>query len=1037
MNYSEIIVKLLALGLSPLPVAPYQDPNDKAHKFHKYLYQSKKVTDPWDNSTTYEPIYEPDGSLKAKFTGKNPSFLSSNGFPKAIEHKNYQKTLPTQEEFEEWFANLQNGIGCLGSHRYRWLDLDRKHFATQGDCDRALLEICPHAHDGWLEQTQSGGYRLLVDCGEAGADFTNFALSEGGDHVGELLGAGRFAVIAPSIGVNGNYTNINYGNPIPLSEINIFTGKLKKAIAVLPILETSIRTESIPLEIVISKAHRDSLRGVYEGSRDNEGAALIRDLIGCNVWLLSNNYSVDGDPYALLKEYCSRCVPPLDDNDCERIYNSALKDNPSPCLSEDKLQNCVDAYLRRNRVAIQDLRYKAPVKADDLNDIDLLSLLPKKHIEAVNYGIDKPSALLPIIKGLAVATEQYLIGKQIKYRGNPQAIFTQFCQNQEPPIVADFDSIPSDPEELDVPTIKKTLAAYDSSQKKIKERIEREALKAERERLKAELKANEACQLSQNIAAIKADFYDRFRLNLLTQDVELDGKIFDIDRARIMFASELDIEINKNDACDVIADIADENSYHPIYDYLESLNSDVDTAILDDLAKKSFGVSNPLYEVFLKKTLIAAVARIYAPFEKNDSKEPTAKVDHVLCLVGKQGAKKSSFFEALAGEEFFTDNLDKELSSKDNLMRLHRKWICEIGEIDRVTNSKYEGDLKNFITIKTDLMRFPYRRSLKVLPRQFLFVGSSNREDFLTDPTGDRRYWLLRTADRIDCAFIRANRDRIWAAAVSLYKSGAEWWLNEVEQEASNHNNRRYQSDSPWMPTVVDFCEFKERVSVTEILYRIEPQKSKHTHLMQRDISNCLTRLGYVKNGGQRHRILIDGSNLQVYSWVLTQDNSPLTHLSNPYPVSNTQDLSKSANSVATHPSNPYSVSDIPTTELLHIHNIGNTPIQDIYIENDDQKTCIDFHGESKTSKSANSVTQHAQDQPHTSIVAELSGELEVSQVEIKTRPVTAADLASATPVMIVNRIDNTIGVLHSLGRDGVRYGDFVAKPQDVGVRVE
>jgi hypothetical protein len=470
MNYSEIIVRLLALGLSPLPVAPYQDPNDTTHKFYKYLHQSKKVTDPWDNSTTYEAILEDDGSLKAKFTGKNPSFLKLNGFPKTIEHKNYQKTLPTQDELLEWFANSLNGIGSLGSDRYRWLDLDRKHFATQGDCDQALLQICLNAHKGWLERTQSGGYRLLVDCGDAGADFTNFALSEGGDHVGELLGAGRYAVMAPTVGAKGAYENINYGDPIPLAEINIFAGKTQKAIAVaipLPI-STPIRTDAIPLEVVISKAHRDSLYGVYEGGRDNEGAALIRDLIGCNMWLLSKGYSVDGDPYTLLKNYCGRCVPPLSESDCERIYNSGLKDNPTPCLSEDKLQNCVDAYLRSK---VQDLRYKAPVKAEDLNDINLLDLLPKKYIDAVKFGCDKPSALLPIVKGLAVATEQYLIRKKIKYRNKPQDIFNQFCQSQEPPIVAVFDSIPSDSEDIDTPTIKKTLAAYDLAQKRLRSEL--------------------------------------------------------------------------------------------------------------------------------------------------------------------------------------------------------------------------------------------------------------------------------------------------------------------------------------------------------------------------------------------------------------------------------------------------------------------------------------------------------------------------------------------------------------------------------------
>jgi predicted P-loop ATPase len=1042
MNY-EIVTRLLALGLSPLPVAPYQDPNDKGHKFHKYLHQSRKVTDAWDNSVTYEPILEADGSLKPKFTGKNPSFLQPNGFPKSIEHKNYQNTLPTQAEFDEWFANSLNGIGCLGSHRYRWLDLDRKHFANQGDCDLALLQICPHAQDGWLEQTQSGGYRLLVDCGEGGADFTNFALSEGGDHVGELLGAGRFAVLGPTVGVNGDYQNLNYGDPIPLSELNIFTTSPKQATVVikqsLPLLPTI--QNAIELFSCTTPATQSILAGNPESDdRSADLTKAAKELYGWANWLLANQVTFNGSVDQLIND-CGEALG-IDGDRIERIKKTI---SPATCLpacvtrggdesAQKKVQHLQYAL---NPSITQDLRYKSPVKPDDLNDIDLISLLPKKHIEAVNYGIDKPSAILPIIKGLAVATEQYLISKSIKYRGTPQEIFTQFCQNQEPPIVADFDSIPSDTEELDIPTIKKTLAAYEASQRKIKERIERESLKAARELAKAELKANELCEPAQNIKVVKQHYSDRFKLNLLTKEVELDDAVFDIDTARVYFLEELNINISKNDAIDIIAVIAESNKYHPVYDYLESLEC-TDTSILDGLAFKCFGVDNPLYEVFLKKTLIAAVARVYYPLTKFDKLIPkVAKVDHVLCLVSSQGAKKSTFFEALTGESFFTDNIDKDLAHKDNIMRLHRKWICEIGEIDRVTNSRYEGDLKHFITIKTDIQRFAYLRAQKVCPRQFLFVGTSNRDDFLTDPTGDRRYWILRTHKKINSAYVSENRDAIWAAAVSLYKSGAEWWLNDVEQEASNHNNRRYQSDSAWMPTIAEYCEFRDIVSVTELLYRIEPQKSKHTALMQRDVTNCLTRLGYAKNG-ERHRVLIDGANLRVYSWVLTSPNQPLNQPSN-VELEPALDISlKTPNQPPNQPCDPYPVYNTPIYGLGDTHNTGNTHMDNTYIENEYKKSCISDPLESDPSILPNPLTSEAQNTGAVNgsgVVSTLvSGGQTANQL---TRPVTVTDLASATPITIVNLVDNTSGALRSLARDGVHYGNFVAKPQDVGVRVE
>lgn len=512
-----------------------------------------------------------------------------------------------------------------------------------------------------------------------------------------------------------------------------------------------------------------------------------------------------------------------------------------------------------NPIITADLRYTS--KIEEPSEIALLSLLPKKYIEAVKYGIDSPLTHITTVKGLAVATEAYLISKSIKFDGNAKDIFSQFCQNQDDSIEADFNGSPFDKEEkIDTPSIKKLLDVHESEQQKLRDRIERERVRTERELARAESESKELCSLAENFATINGIYGDRLKLNTLTNEAELDGEFVDFDRLRLKLALDLNIELSKSDSEDIFRAISESNKYHPVRDYLDGCykKHGSSTNILSALASKCFGSSDSLYEIFLQKTLIAAVARIY---------DPACKVDSVLCLVGKQGYQKSSFFEALAGTDNFTDNLDKELTNKDNLMRLHRKWICEIGEIDRVSNSRYEGDLKNFITIKADLMRLPFARTTKEYKRGFLFVGSSNRSDFLTDPTGDRRYWLIPVAKKIDADYIKENRDLIWAAAVSLYKAGANWWLSELEKEASDRNNERYRSDSPWMPLITDFCERREKVSITEILHHIEGDASRHTNSMQRDVLNCLLRLGFTKSGG-KHRINIDGRPMTVNSWL-------------------------------------------------------------------------------------------------------------------------------------------------------------------------
>jgi hypothetical protein len=115
-----------------------------------------------------------------------------------------------------------------------------------------------------------------------------------------------------------------------------------------PQTPTSPKKDSrgIPLEQLCSVIHRDIiLRGVTSGSRNTTLTALIRDLLGCENWCRNSGIEYTGSARALLEEANSKCTPsPLSDREIDTIWNSALKNNPSPCLSEDKLINCLEAF---------------------------------------------------------------------------------------------------------------------------------------------------------------------------------------------------------------------------------------------------------------------------------------------------------------------------------------------------------------------------------------------------------------------------------------------------------------------------------------------------------------------------------------------------------------------------------------------------------------------------------------------------------------------------------------------------------------------
>ena len=119
----------------------------------------------------------------------------------------------------------------------------------------------------------------------------------------------------------------------------------------------------------------------------------------------------------------------------------------------------------------------------------------------------------------------------------------------------------------------------------------------------------------------------------------------------------------------------------------------------------------------LKCTLIAAVARVF---------DPGCKFDNACVLMGPQGARKSSFWAALA-DNFFSDAL-KDINGKDALMTLHSAWLTEFAELDSMTTKRQAGEVKAFLSQSTDIFRVPYGKVTEKFPRRGIVVGSTNRQ---------------------------------------------------------------------------------------------------------------------------------------------------------------------------------------------------------------------------------------------------------------------------------------------------------------------
>ena len=115
--------------------------------------------------------------------------------------------------------------------------------------------------------------------------------------------------------------------------------------------------------------------------------------------------------------------------------------------------------------------------------------------------------------------------------------------------------------------------------------------------------------------------------------------------------------------------------------------------------------------------------------------------DYIICVVGDQGAGKSTFFRLLAVEdEWFTDDL-KDLESNRVYEKLQGHWIIELSEMLATNNAKSNEAIKSFLSRQKEIYRTPYERYPKDRPRQCVFAGTTNKISFLpSDRTGNRRF---------------------------------------------------------------------------------------------------------------------------------------------------------------------------------------------------------------------------------------------------------------------------------------------------------
>ena len=346
-----------------------------------------------------------------------------------------------------------------------------------------------------------------------------------------------------------------------------------------------------------------------------------------------------------------------------------------------------------------------------------------------------------------------------------------------------------------------------------------------------------------------------------------------------------------NHICNIIAS---DHSYHPIKEYLNSVQWDGIHRIKSVFSDFLGATDNIYTQSVAVVTFVGAVARIF---------QAGVKFDTCTVFVGKQGTGKSKFISKIAvNSEWFTDGVTS-FDGKDFYESIQGKWIIELGEGTAFQKSIKERS-KQAIASQQDFYRKPYGRNPEIRKRQCVFLGTTNNYDFLKDETGDRRYYPIdvnipKATKNIDKDLTSEYIAQLWAEAVHLYKSGQSIYIQDSGVLAlAEQEQRKHFDESPLQSDIYNFLEIpitthwydaslearrnhirayqngkqtagayrRDRISVKEIVCELfgyelnQPIERK----MSLEIARTLMALGWRKNG-KKERLNLYGTQW-IYS---------------------------------------------------------------------------------------------------------------------------------------------------------------------------
>lgn len=392
------------------------------------------------------------------------------------------------------------------------------------------------------------------------------------------------------------------------------------------------------------------------------------------------------------------------------------------------------------------------------------------------------------------------------------------------------------------------------------------------------MKKKESDKNRQNVACdyIRENYADRLRYDLIAKKVQIFKPHPDTGKEQWFYISNADINSIVCDACretgaaitarEVLTVLNAGEHYiqqcNPLKDYVLSLSPHTSATDWIDMLASQVTVasgSKELWRICFKKWFVGMVASWVKEGVVNQ---------HVLVLVGKQGIYKTTWLEKILPPVL--RNYCNKLSNLSNITKDDRLKFCEnallnCDELDSI-NQRELNVLKSLITTTEVCERAPYDHTKERRPRVASLCGSTNRMEFLTDQSGNRR-WMPFLVEAIQSPFdTLIPYERIYAQALYLVEHDFNYWMDLSEinvLEQHNEEFRTQEGEEQLLPILFDLPAEGKGIFLTtaQISERLVSYGNIKTPMPSNRLGMVLSAAGY-----QSVRKKINGVKLRGWS---------------------------------------------------------------------------------------------------------------------------------------------------------------------------